>query len=110
MGPKAKEQLLVDVKSSLRQFKSGQELFLHLHASGKYWEKESYIVWAIQQTSLKHYETISRQIIQKFPISSAASTSTINPSKVKKKRQSKPEMKLYDLPDRRMLYIGKFKQ
>jgi len=110
LGPKAKQELVVLVKNSLGRFKTGQALFLDLHASGKYWEQESFIIWAIKQASQKHYETISKQIIRKFPIAHAYTSSPRKPSKAKKKTEPKPIMKRYDLRDYRMIYIGKFKQ
>ena len=92
-----------------RSFQNSTSAFLHLHASGKYWDQESYIVWAIKQTSQKHYDTISSQVIQKFPISKAYRATSGKRTKSKKENRPKPEMKLYDLPDRHIVYIGKFK-
>ena len=97
-------------KIALADLRPGKRFFLDLHASGKYWEQESFIIWAIKQASQKHYETISKQILQKFRIAHAYTTPPKKPSKTKKKTEPKPIMKRYELRDYQMIYIGKFKQ
>lgn len=69
MSPKVKKELLSEVENGLKKFKTGQELFLDIHSSGKYWDKERFIVWAIHSISKKHYSTLSKKIINKFPVS-----------------------------------------
>ena len=44
MSPKVKKELLREVENGLKKFKTGQELFLDIHSSGKYWNKEHFIV------------------------------------------------------------------
>jgi len=69
MSPKTKKELLLEVENGLKKFETGQELFLDIHSSGKYWDKERFIVWAIHSISKKHYSTLSKKIINRFPIS-----------------------------------------
>ena len=110
MTSKTKGELKDTVRKCLQEFRTGQELFLHLHASGRYWGKESLIIQTIKEVSKVHYETISNKVIRKFPITYISTSPRKKPLRTKKRKDPKPKMELYDLPDKRMIYIGKFKQ
>jgi hypothetical protein len=110
MSAKTKEEMKCTVRNCLQEFRTGQELFLHLHASGRFWGKESLIIQSIKEVSKVHYETISNKVIRKFPIRYISTSPKKKPVRTKKRKDPKPKMELYDLPDKRMVYIGKFKQ